>query len=567
MRDMSVNKTNLWIWFLLASAFFLFIAVFLVNNLSGDIHDIVWRFSLTRTHLQNDWAIPYFTPGRCGGFLLAADAQDFLFTLYLPMTFLIPNVIWAIKIINFFLSVLLVAGMYRWLYYFEIKDDRVRLFSSLLISLSGYWVLHMTQAGQIWAHGLAYMPWVMVFIEEMLLAQPQLSFSYLKRPLILIFLFFLLLNSGYYCLLIAPFMIAGRLIAEFILSKSGKAQRFQRMIFIILCGLFSILLSWPRLGGVYEFQLLKFPRLGNEIGHLQVIGDTLYLLKMLFRSFFDGRIIVESQNSSYLGSFFEYSNFIGMLSLGALMVGVISIKRLMTLRPFVGLLLAALVQLALVRTTHAGDLLRYILPVYKQVTSYWRGSGILLFFLIVILACGYEKMFQQQRKFVHGLAILLMAGTLAELYMAYRPWLNVDPEPPVSQIFKDTNPVPKPMTRHYAPCILGNLYGQRFPPQLSINPVVSVYECKDPNFYNMHDSRRLASSQADGAYYMKHPWPLWPKTDTADFQKFINFKQVIPLPLRLKIMLWVSSIAWFIYGVCFLFVTKLRYRQARSGIR
>ena len=52
---------------------------FIIKGLGGDSGNVAWRLSLTRFHLIHQFAMPYFSPAHCGGFHLAADAQDLIF--------------------------------------------------------------------------------------------------------------------------------------------------------------------------------------------------------------------------------------------------------------------------------------------------------------------------------------------------------------------------------------------------------------------------------------------------------------------------------------------------------
>jgi len=40
--------------------------------------------------------MPYITPARCGGWLLAANAQGLIFTIYTFISFIIPNAFWVV---------------------------------------------------------------------------------------------------------------------------------------------------------------------------------------------------------------------------------------------------------------------------------------------------------------------------------------------------------------------------------------------------------------------------------------------------------------------------------------
>jgi hypothetical protein len=240
---------------LLSAGVILWVIFFLIEGIHGDISSYgYWQFTLLKMHLLNDWAMPYFTPARCGGWLLAADAQGMIFTVYMLMNFLVVNVNWAIRFTTFLMTVILFAGMYRWLKYFGVTHTIARLFAALLVTVSGYWVYHLTLGGHIWGHGLAYTPWIMVGIEELLKQQPSRKRPYLILWMSLAGLFFLLINSGYYWLQVAFPLIAYRFLVEFILSGKQRFHQTQRMGIILLAGVVAILLSLIRLGGIYEFQ-------------------------------------------------------------------------------------------------------------------------------------------------------------------------------------------------------------------------------------------------------------------------------------------------------------------------
>ena len=58
---------------------------------------VVPHFALLRFHLLNEIAIPYFTPLKCAGWLLAAHPKNLLFTTFAPLALLIPNSYTAVK--------------------------------------------------------------------------------------------------------------------------------------------------------------------------------------------------------------------------------------------------------------------------------------------------------------------------------------------------------------------------------------------------------------------------------------------------------------------------------------
>ena len=145
---------------------------FLIKDLKGDSDHVLWRFNATKMHLSSECSMPYFTPVRCGGFHLAADTHDLIFSIYMLMSFIIPSTPWAIKLSNFLLSILLATGIYLWLKHFGITNQTVRIYTGILVSISGYWVCHLVDGGHVWAHGLAYTPFIMILIEDLLQIPP-----------------------------------------------------------------------------------------------------------------------------------------------------------------------------------------------------------------------------------------------------------------------------------------------------------------------------------------------------------------------------------------------------------
>jgi len=66
-------------------------------------------------------------------------------------------------------------------------------------------------------------------------------------------------------------------------------------------------------------------------------------------------------------------------------------------------------------------------------------------------------------------------------------------------------------------------------------------------FFNMNDVKKIFGPDGKGGYYKDHDWPLWPKTDADDFYKFIRFKQVVPLPLHVRVLNKVSLFVWILF--------------------
>ena len=480
----------------------------------------------------------------------------------MAMNYVVPNIRWAIKITNFLLSIVLALGIYFWLPYFNVVNSSARIIGGLIVIFSGYWVWNM--AVHPWAHGLAYLPWIMICMEELL---KRSSGNQLRKiAFCLIGLLFLLINSGYYWLQVAVPVIAARLIIELFWSTKERATSLKGLFIIGLCAFFAILLSFPRLGGIYAFQLTKFPRLGGEVAAMQVLGRNTLWIEMTLRSFFDGRIITQSIHSPCLGYFQDYTNFIGIAAIPFIMIGLVRLKPLLKNKIFIALFLASLFQLAMTRTTHASELLRFLCPLYKQISWYWRGSAILLLFLSVLIAQGYQKVFTSKKRWVVVLDIVCIFVNLAEITYVQMKHIDLSAaKPPLSEIMHATNIPPKPFLKHpFAPYCMGYIfgYGNEKPKEISVTDS-SVYDEPVKGYFNMHDVRRLASSEANGGYYLNHPWPLWPRKDVQEFERFINYKQVVTLPAWLKIMNIFSAFAWIIYLIFGLRILTIAFNNTR----
>ena len=552
---------------ILVAAVIFFILFFIIKNLGGDIDDVCWRFALTKVHLMTQWQMPYFTPGRCGGFHLAADAQDFIFSAYMLMSFIIPNVTWAIKITTLLLSVVFFGGMFMWLRILGVNNSSARLYGALITVSSGYWVYHMTQAGNLWAHGLVYAPWIMVAIERIF----QKSLDNNKRQLnilCLIGLLFLLINSGYYWLQTAVPMITARVMVEIFDWRKPVGVRFKEVMTVGLCTLGAIILSLPRLAAIYEFQLKKFPRLGGEVSHLQVVGDNPAWLRAWLGSLFDGSIITQAKHSlGMLGYFWDYTNFIGIVAAFFIGIGIVLIRKDNLNKALIALLIAALFQLILTRTTHMGDFIRMICPLYKQITWHWRGSAIVIIALAALMARGFQWVMTQRREWIMRGAIVLLAAHLLQIGYVYTYHMKLSVSPAINTLMVNDHPVTKPLTNHYAPALMGYLfgYGNEHPPQLSYAHQLPIMTEIKPGFLNMHDIRLLASQRADHGYYLTHQWPLWSVKDKALLERFVNFEQIIEPPMYVQRLIQLSIAAWIVYGASIIMVLFYRRKNKRNA--
>jgi hypothetical protein len=236
---------------LIAIAVSMVIAFVFLKQFGGDIGNVTWRLSLTRIHLSNELSIPYFTPAHCGGFHLAADAQDFLFSIYTPISFFIHNSNWSMKFTNVLLTFFLMLGIYFWLPFFGAGNKIARIFAGIFVGVSGYWICHMVRGGHAWAHGLAYVPWIMILLEQIFSSSKEFNRSLLLKCLLLSGLFFLLINSGYYWFQFAVPVILIRVLIEFFGPLKGLDQRIIKVCLVGFVFFFAMLLSAPRIGGIY----------------------------------------------------------------------------------------------------------------------------------------------------------------------------------------------------------------------------------------------------------------------------------------------------------------------------
>ncbi len=529
--------------FLLAAVF-----IFIVKDLGGDIDNVLWRFVVTKVHLSQQLAMPYLTPTRCGGFHLAADAQDLIFTLYTPIAWIVPNVIWAVKLTNVLLTVLLIVGMARLLKLLGITHRLSRYSAAVIVGLSGYWVYHMTQGGNIWAHGLAFTPWVLLEIEWLLTRHFKFDRRHLVHMWALAMWLMLLINSGYYWLQVGFIIIAARACVEIGLIVVHGFSRWQRWLAVIAAGGVAIILSLPRLVGIWYFQLSKFPRMGGEVSHMQVIAGKQWS-QLFVGSFIDQGIIAEARHSEYLGYYWDYSNFIGVVALVIILVGLSHIKDIIH-KPFIwALAIACWFQVSITQNAQVADHLRAVIPLFKQITWYWRGYAIWLFAAAILIALGFSRLWQSRHQWGVILACVILSASVIELTLTHR--LMINPRQVLhGGTILDKSPAPEvPLTKEFASCYLGYIYGygNETPSQLSaaIAPGSLLGSHPEhPDFYNMHDVRVLSCDQANKGYYLTHQWPLWPKADKVDFDRFVHFQQVVPLPQPLQWFNYFSLVIW-----------------------
>ena len=534
----------------------------------GDaVAGLVPHFALLRFHLLNEMAIPYFTPAKCAGWVLAGHPKNLLFTTFTPLALLIPNSYTAVKMAHAIHTFAFGTGLYAWFRWFGVKNQIARLFAAVLISFSGYWILKTIGGHQDVLYGSALAPWILVVIENLLSEEPKKRSRYLGLFLVLTGLFVLLVNSVYWLWIVLPLLVARAVIELMYFRKSQARLVLTGFGVMFLSSVLAVSLSAPALAGVFEFSMQAFPR---NAGHFQVIGDWRWLLEMLLRSFFESRIVVENLSHGALSSRNEYANFIGVISLPLMAAGLFRLKNLLRSRAFRGLVVAAIFQVLLVRTTHVADLARMALPVLNSLTWYWRGSINLLLLYVVVVAAGAELLLSKRQRVLTLACFTLMLLNLGELGLVYNRADILSLEKP--DFFANTinseeyfsQPVsPHSMNTGWQMWCWDTLTGYQSEFYHSLAKGGPVF-LQDGSI-NTVDIRVLFGAAGKGGYFKDHTWPLWPASDRKELEEFLNFKQIMPIPFRLQMINSVSTILWIVYltlilGVGFNHVRSMRMK-------
>ena len=189
------------------------------------------------------------------------------------MAAFVPNVDWAVKITNFLSTLVLGSGIFVFLRYLGILNLTARIFTSILVVVSELLGLPYSPRGAYLSTGFAYLPWILICMEELFRSEIKFDRRYLFFVLSLIGLFFLLINSGYYWLQVGAPIIVLRIMTELILSGTERKKQALKTGLILLTILGALFLSFPRLGGVYEFQLKKYPRMEVSSTHFRSSAD------------------------------------------------------------------------------------------------------------------------------------------------------------------------------------------------------------------------------------------------------------------------------------------------------
>ena len=477
---------------------------------------LVPHFALMRNHIWNEFSIPYFTPAKCAGWVLAAHPKNFLFSTFTLLALVIPNAATAVKISHTLHTFAFGTGLYSWLRWLGIKNSIARMFAASLIIFSGYWILKTVPAGHVDVlYGSALALWILVVIENLLSEEPKKRSRYLGLFLVLTGLFVLLVNSVYWLWIVLPLLVARAGIELMYFRKSQARLVLTGFGVMFLSSVLAVSLSAPALAGVFEYSMQAFPR---NAGHFQVIGDWKWLLEMLARSFLDSGIISEFRPDAMLGGAHEYTNFVGVMSLPLLALGLFRLKGLFQYRAFGGLVVAAIFQVLLVRTTHMADLARMVLPILNSLTWYWRGSINLLLLYVVVVAAGADLILSSRRRGLGLVCVCLMILNLGELGWVYSSAGFLAVEKP--DLFANTinseeyfsQPVsPHSMNTGWQMWCWDTLTGYQGEFNHSLAKGGPVF-LQDGSI-NMVDIRVLFGAAGKGGYFKDHIWPLWPASD------------------------------------------------------
>ena len=248
--------------------------------------------------------------------------------------------------------------------------------------------------------------------------------------------------------------------------------------------------------------------------------------------------------------------------------GLFRLKNLLRSRAFRGLVVAAIFQVLLVRTTHVADLARMVLPVLNSLTWYWRGSINLLLLYVVVVAAGADLIFSSRRRGLGLVCVCLMILNLGELGWVYSSAGLLAVEKP--DLFANTinseeyfsQPVsPQSKNTGWQVRCWDTLTGYLGEFNHSLAQEGSVF--LQGRAINIVDIRAIFGAAGKGGYFKGHTWPFWPASDREELEKFLNFKQIMPIPFRLQIINSVSAILWIgyltlIFGVGFNRVRSLR---------
>jgi len=222
----------------------------------------------------------------------------------------------------------------------------------------------------------------------------------------------------------------------------------------------------------------------------------------------------------------------------------------------------------LVRTTHVADLARMVLPVLNSLTWYWRGSINLLLLYVVVVAAGADLILSSRRRGLGLVCVCLMILNLGELGWVYSSAgllvvekLDLFANTINSEEYFSQPVSPQSKNTGWQVRCWDTLTGYRGEFNHSLAQEGSVF--LQGRAINIVDIRAIFGAVGKGGYFKGHTWPFWPASDREELEKFLNFKQIMPIPFRLQIINSVSAILWIGYLTLILGVGFNRVRSLR----
>lgn len=550
---------------------------FLYGHLGGDALFFMLRLYNTKIHLFHEFSIPYFTPILCGGWLLAADPQSLLFTLFQPISLLFRDQYFALQLGMVLHSLIFAVGFTRWLSFFHVEQKLARELIGIIVVATGFWIIR-TRVGHITVHGLAFLPWALYFMERLL---QKREFSWREIGICLAWLvptLFLMVNSGMYAAQVGLPLALGRLLMAIIDIRKDGVKPFARMLGVMgVATLAGILISAPRIFALTQVVMKNFPREDTILG---TVGGLRAVVVMLFRALFDPRIVTEPLHSPYFGHWHEWSNYVGIV-IGLLAVlGLVTAGRKLFSSALLGLVLACVIEALFLRNGDATILLRKIIPPFKAFIFIHRGMIVYAIVTLAWASLGLNFLLNQKFKFARPLAIACAVLALFELgyVFANGPHLVATKD----AVFNSSFAIPEKFTAHSEPVpgskeifkpvgegrgfvycedpVLGH-GGQR--KKMQTKPE-SVYSEIEPAHYNMNDLSTIFSEKGRDAYYERNPWPLWPVDRKEQFERFLEYKQPLPKLPILRTAEWIALITLMVYLMLLGMVVSDAWHQRKT---
>ena len=525
------SKTEAQLIALIGVGFLLFMSLF--NDPTGDFGFVSPQLYWTKAHLLHSLEFPYFTPALCGGFLLGAEPQNTIFTLLQLIYFFTTNTAVAYRLGVFPLALICAWGTARLFRTLGVQVQSAQAIGGLVIVCSGFWVVR-SKVGHIGALGICSLPWLMDEVIQMQnishAALSMFSKSWWRKLVVFTSFFFLLINSGHFWPLPGLFLLGPVLVASGwnVFWKNGSRGFMFALSSFSLGAVLALAMSSLRFAAIFTFAVQAFPR---GVGIFGVIGDTKILVITMLRSFFDFTVITGHEHSGMLGGHWEWTAYMGLLSLPLILIGIVCAKP--KEKWFYCLLVSSILQLILTRTSHFGELFRTFVPALKEISWFYRGIIVHVFTASFFVALGVQRLTRMTRWPIASIIFSLLILDFSIVYIVSGIWspVNAQTAPFIlrEQVIAHAGPNQAIFGYNRVGCynpILGYT-GASYHSQ-----AVSGFILKENTrgFYNINDVRALFSPQGRSGIYRTEPWPLWLVADRIVLDDFLMFKQVNELP-------------------------------------